>query len=188
VLVAFAGAVKVPFIAVGAVAFFDEPSFRRRLAFAVCAAAAGIGLSAAFGGAAYLIALRTTAALYARANAPAVDVTHVLLGAVALAALALALVGGRLLWGASWSFVALGQVAAPWYFGWGIPYAVLGETQGALYLAALPVAGYVATLLFDETPLSAAVRIALLGILLALSIAGLRSRPRAQPAPARPVG
>jgi hypothetical protein len=188
VLVALAGAIKFPFIAVGTVAFFDEPSLRRRLIFATCAAVAGIGLSAAFGGAAYVAALRRTAELYSQANPPGVDATHALLGAIALAALAVALVGRRLLWGASWSFVALGQVAAPWYFGWGIPYAVLGETQGALYLTSLPVAGYVATLLFDETPLSAAVRIVLIGLLLVLLIAGRRSRPRAQPASVMPVG
>jgi len=187
VLVALAGAVKFPFIAVGAAMFFEEPALRRRLAYATCAAAGGIALSAGFGGFAYLAALRRTAELYAQANAPGVDLVHALLAAIAFGALALALVGRRLLWGASWSFVALGQVAAPWYFGWGIPYALLGDTQGPLYLAALPVTGYVATLLFDETPLSAAVRILLLGLLLALLIAGLRSRPQTQSASAAPT-
>jgi hypothetical protein len=187
-LVALAGAVKFPFIVVGIAIFAEVPVLRTRLAYAACAAAGAIGLSVAFGGRDYLGALRRTAELYAQRNAPAVDLAHALLGAVAFAAVALLLVRCRHLWGASWSFAALGQVAAPWYFGWGIPYAVLHDRYGPPYLAALPATGYIATLLFDETPLSASVRILLVGSLLALQIAGLRPRPRSDSSSAAPAG
>jgi hypothetical protein len=179
-LVALAGATKLPFLLIGAVVFASEPMWRARLAPAAGAAFGGFALSVALGGADYASALSRTAHTYAYPIGALEWNLHLALAAIACAAILAAVVAARFFWGAPWSFVALGQYPIWQYLGWGIPYAVLDETQGLLYLALLPVSGFELSLLFPDPALLAAGRVALLAALLVAFALAFR-RPRTAP-------
>ncbi len=180
-LVALAGAVKLPFLLIGAVAFASAPAWRARLIPAALAACGGVALSLALGGGAYLSALSWTARKYAYPIGALEWSLHLTLAAIACGAIVTAVVAARFSWGAPWSFVALGQYPIWQYLGWGIPYAVLDETQGLLYLALLPVSGFELSLLFPDPALLAAGRVALFAALLVAFALAFRP-PRAAPA------
>ena len=181
VLVALAGAVKLPFLAIGVVVFASAASVRARLVPACVAVVASVALSFAFGGGAYVAAMRLTAEIYAHPLTPFEVDLHVALGAIGLGALAAAIVGARFFWGAPWSFVAFGQYPLGQYLGWGIPYAVLDETQGLLYLVLLPTAGFELSLLYPNAAFMDAGRGALLATLCIFLL--VASRPRRAPPP-----
>jgi len=181
VLVALAGAVKLPFLLIGAVIFASAPTWRARLLPAMGAAFGGVALSVALGGIDYASAMSRTARSYAYPIGALEWNLHVTLAAIACVAVVTAVVAARFFWGAPWSFVALGQYPIWQYLGWGIPYAVLDETQGLLYLALLPVSGFELSLLFPDPALLAAGRVALLAALLVAFALAFR-RPRAAPA------
>jgi hypothetical protein len=180
-LVALAGAVKLPFLLIGAVVFACAPTWRERLLPATVAAFGGVVLSVAFGGGDYASALVLTPRNYAYPIGTLEWNLHLALAAIACGAVVTAVVAARFFWGAPWSFVALGQYPIWQYLGWGIPYAVLDETQGLLYLALLPVSGFELSLLFPDPALLAAGRVALLAALLVAFALAFR-RPRAAPA------
>lgn len=178
--VALAGVVKLPFLLIGAVVFASGPTWRARLFPAAAAAFGGVALSLAFGGGDYIAALARTARTYAYPIGALEWNLHLTVAAIACGAVVAAVVAARFFWGAPWSFVALGQYPIWQYLGWGIPYAVLDETQGLLYLALLPVSGFELSLLFPDPALLAAGRVALLAALLVAFALAFR-RPRAAP-------
>ena len=179
-LVALAGTVKLPFVVLGSVVFALGSTWRARLVPAAVAAALAIAASLAFGGVPYALALHRTVLLYAGTSSALANAAHVVLALIGLGSLAFALAASRFGWGVPWSFVAFGQFATPWYLGWGIPYASTSETRGAVYLAALPISGYLTTLLFDDTTFFDVTRVLLLaGLLFAAIVAVDRRSPAA---------
>jgi hypothetical protein len=151
--VALAGMVKLPFLLMGVLVFASETSVRKRLALATSGVLAGTGLSLLFGGRAYVGAMRDIAMRSAHSISPYLYTFHLALALLALLAVISAIVKRRFFWGASFSFVALGQYPAAQYLGWAIPYALNDETQGALYLISLPLAAYMGSFVFPATPL-----------------------------------
>jgi hypothetical protein len=151
--VALAGLVKLPFLLMGILVFASETSLRKRVVLATTGILAGTGLSLLFGGRDYVDAMRDIAVRSAHSISPYLYSFHLALGILALLALLAALVKRRFFWGASFSFVALGQYPAAQYLGWAIPYALDDETQGALYFISLPLAAYMGSFVFPATPL-----------------------------------
>jgi len=173
VLVALAGAIKLPFLAVGIVVFAGAPNLRTRVLYGSAAVALGLAFSAAFGGIEYVRALQHVVRVTGTRLPLALNVTHATLALLGLAGLAVAVFARRFAWGVPWSFVAFGQYSCWQYLGWGIPYALLDGTQGALYLAALPFAQYEVNLAFDYTPLyltTSALLVISLAVTLVLSL------------------
>jgi hypothetical protein len=186
VLVALAGAIKLPFLAIGVVVFASAPSLRARVVPATIATLCGLALSLVFGGSDYIWAMHRTTELYAHEVNRYEWVSHALLGAIGLGALATVVLVRRCFWGASWSFMAFGQYTAWQYLGWAVPYAILDETRGALYLALLPVTGYEVTLFFGNTALFNASRVALICLPLAALVLSFRRNVHASPPVLRP--
>jgi hypothetical protein len=170
VFVALAGAVKLPFLIIGVVATSHDPQFRTRLWRSTLGVGAGVSLSLALGGIAYVHAMRRIAMIYTHQLPLYVNLLHVALGIVAIGALAAVVISRRYVWGAPWSFVAFAQFTSWQYLGWGIPYAILDKTKGAVYLISLPLAWYVLNWLFLSTPLFDVSRMLLIAVLLTAMI------------------
>jgi hypothetical protein len=186
VCVACAGAVKFPLVVLGLVAFVAVPALRTRIVACTSAVAGCVCISLLFGGRDYAWAVHRTTQIYPQIISPSEWISHVALAAIAVGAVALAVVAGRIFWGASWSFVACGQFTAWQYLGWSIPYAVLDDMQGALYLACLPVTAFEATLIFNRAPFFDPLRTCTFAALLIALVVVLRRRAPARtrtPAP-----
>lgn len=143
--------VKLPFVAIAALAFAREPRVRRRLAYAAASVTAGVIASLAFGGSPYMRALASTAKAYG-SGADVLDGIHVAVAASTVGAIALAITCRRFGWQAAWSFAGFGRALFPWYFGWGLPYAVLAGPTAWIYLASLPLVMNLTTTSFSGVP------------------------------------
>jgi hypothetical protein len=152
ILVAAAGAIKFPLLLSGLVIFWDRPTLIRRLVPAAAAALLGIAVSYVSGGSEYVVALQAVYGLYDHAPPLAERAIHLLLVAVAFAAVALALFRQRFLFGAGWSFVALGQFPLAHYLGWCLPYVLLGEASALPFLVSWPALDQALTLEYPYTP------------------------------------
>ncbi len=147
-----AGGIKLPFLALGALAFARAETFRLRIVGAATIAATGIALSLVFGGSAYADAIRTTSRLYRAALAdPGVDAMHVLLAVCALGAIVLAIIARRYWPSASWSFVALAAAFFGWYVAWGLPYAVLERRWFPVFAISLPALTFLLSTFYSAT-------------------------------------
>ena len=178
--VALAGAIKLPLLGIGLVVLATAPTLRGRLVPCAAAALGGIALTLGLGGRDYVWALRRTAEIYPRAVPPGEWAVHAVLAAIAVAAVAAAVLARRFAWGAPWAFVACGPYTAWQYLGWGIPYALLDDTRGLLYLAAFPLTAFESTLIFNGAPLFDALRaVVLLVLVTLLAITFLRPASRA---------
>jgi hypothetical protein len=178
--VALAGAIKLPLLAIGLVVLATAPTLRGRLVPCAVAALGGLALTFGLGGRDYLWALRRTAEIYPRVVPPGEWAAHAVLAAIAIAAIGAAVLARRFAWGAPWSFVAAAPYTAWQYLGWGIPYALLDETRGQLYLAVFPLTAFESTLIFNGAPLFDAIRAVVLLVLVSLlAIAFLRPASRA---------
>jgi len=150
-LIAAAGAVKFPLLLSGLVIFWDRPTLARRLVPAGAAVLLGMAVSYVSGGSEYLIALKSVYGLYDHAPPLAERSIHLLLVAVAFAAVALALFRQRFLFGAGWSFVSLGQFPLAHYLGWCLPYVLLGEASALPFLVSWPALDQALTLEYPYT-------------------------------------
>jgi len=168
VCVALAGAIKLPLLGIGLVVLATAPTLRARLVPCAAALLGGLALTFCLGGRDYLWALRRTAEIYPRVVPPGEWAAHAVLAAIAVAAVGAAVFARRFAWGAPWSFVACGPFTAWQYLGWGIPYALLDETRGLLYLAAFPLTAFESTLIFNGAPLFDEIRAGALLVLVAL--------------------
>ncbi|MGR4065640.1 MAG: hypothetical protein ACLQPV_09385 [Vulcanimicrobiaceae bacterium] len=119
VLIVAAGMVKVPYVLLGLPVLAAVRDVRVRAAMALGAIASVAALSWATGGAPYLHALTSHVA-----GSPSQDAIHVVAALAALAALVVALMGGRRLRAAVWLMPALGAYVDSWYLMWGFPYAL----------------------------------------------------------------
>ncbi len=149
-----AGGMKLPFLAIGALAFAGTGTRRGRVLGAVAVAAGGLALSAALGGSRYLGAMRATSHAYRFALAePSLNVLHGLLALAALAALALAVIAARFWPSASWSFGGLGVAFFGWYVAWGLPYAALERRWFAPFILSLPALTFFLSTVYFVAPL-----------------------------------
>jgi hypothetical protein len=141
VLVAAAGAAKLPYALIGSLAFATLSTPARRIAPAALAIALGAAASEIFSGGHYVLSAIQVAKLYAYRDA-FTEAVRFAVAAVAVAAVAFALAARRLNRGASWSFMALGTELFPWYAAWGIPYALLEGSWFCVYLLSLPLVAF----------------------------------------------
>jgi len=141
ILVAAAGAAKLPYALIGSLAFVTLPAPARRMLPAALAIGLGVGASELFSGGHYLLSAAHVAKLYAYRDA-LTEAVRFAVAAVAVAAVAVALATRRLNRGASWSFMALGTELFPWYAAWGIPYALLEDSWFCVYLLSLPLVAF----------------------------------------------
>ncbi|MBC5821708.1 MAG: hypothetical protein GIX01_06985 [Candidatus Eremiobacteraeota bacterium] len=151
-LVTAAGCIKLPFLALGAVAFRSRPRCSERIGLMGFAIVIAAGWYAACVGANFLSVMGGASRVYAAADGAALA-AHVAAAAVALVALAGALLLRRFCGGASWSFSALAVTPVPWYLGWGLPYA-LCSGAAVPFLISLPLAADLTSQTFAPTMLT----------------------------------
>lgn len=134
-----AGGIKLPFLAIAALATAGAKRLAVRVSGALLAIAGGIALSAVLGGRDYLLAIRATSRIYrAVVGDPLADGVHAALALAALAAVALAVASRRVWPTAGWTFVALGAAFFGWYVAWGLPYAAYERRWFAVFVLSLP--------------------------------------------------
>ncbi|MBC5809383.1 MAG: hypothetical protein GIW95_00780 [Candidatus Eremiobacteraeota bacterium] len=173
VLVAAAGLVKLPFLAVALVVFAFTGNPRRRLAYAAAAVALCLAASWLIGGAPYLEGLLFSARSREHGVGVLTTLAKLAAAALALAATALALFRQRFSHVAGWLYPALTPLLFPWYFVWTAAYALIGATYALETLLALPLAGVLGDSVFalDDVAMFVA-----LGTLAAALIAWRRRR------------
>ncbi len=177
-LAAAAGLIKLPFILSAMLAFVAEPTLLRRALPAAGSAALALVLSLLLVGPDYEWALRQGYLIYGGAIPIEMRVLQVLVGAVAIFAVALALALRRYFAGASWSFLAFGHFAFPWYLAWGVPYAVLSEPPVLVFFITWPIAKALLTSYDPPSPIVAGLRYGLIVVFaVVLAIALRNSRP-----------
>ena len=118
-LIAAAGLVKIPYVLLGLPVLAAVPDKRARVAMAGATIGAVAVISWLAGGAPYIHALTTHVA-----GSPSQDAIHVIAALAALAAIGVALMGGRRLRAAAWLMPSLGAYIDSWYLMWGFPYAL----------------------------------------------------------------
>jgi hypothetical protein len=139
VLGALAGGVKLPFLAIGALATAGAKRPGLRVGGAALTVTGGVALSALLGGRDYVEAIRTTSRLYGAAlRDPLVNGAHVALALMALGAVVLAITTRRSWPTASWAFVALAASFFGWYLAWGLPYAAYERRWFPVFALSLP--------------------------------------------------
>jgi hypothetical protein len=139
-----AGAMKVPFVAIGALAFVRSGSLARRLGLTAGCVIAGAIISLAFGGGAYSSALGTeVASRHTEGGLWLLRIPgHAIAAAIALTAVCVALFGRRPLWSAALTFPALSGGRFAWYGLWGLPLALQDDLLMTRFLLALPAVGF----------------------------------------------
>jgi len=138
-LVAAAGAVKLPFLAIGIVVFARCRDRRAAIAAAAGAVALAIAISAVFGGHPYFEALLATGTGRV-ARAPDLVVLRILIGLLALCTTAVALLFRRFSGFAAWLYPGLAPLLFPWYLAWTLPYVFAAGAGMLETLLALPIA------------------------------------------------
>jgi hypothetical protein len=172
-LVVGAGATKLPFAIAGLVAFRAIASLKQRVTLAAIGLLGALAATFVASGGMYF---STSARMSARISREAfIVLTHDLAIALALAAALLALVFGRYLAGASWSFVSLSTTLFPWYVAWCVPYALAEETWLPVFLCTLPVATFLLSSVYALTPLTLLLYLLALGAPLVLVLRARRS-------------
>lgn len=138
-LVAGAGLVKLPFLALGALVFARGGSVRERIVLIGGATLSCAAVSLVLGGTAYPLGLLTHAAR----ERPQIgwELVRVAFTLVALAAIVVRFRGASIP-GAIWTFPMLSSNLYPWYLSWGLPYGVTGTRALVPWLCALPFAAF----------------------------------------------
>lgn len=138
-LIAFAGLVKLPFLALSVVIFTGSRAFERRLLYVGLAVIVVVAASLLGGGTMYLKNLAFHAG-----NAGSHEWRGVLLGriiaALAVVVLGVAFVRGKVFRAGSWTLFMMTGVVYQWYLTWGLPYAVRATAIMGEFLIGLPVA------------------------------------------------
>ncbi|MBD5657688.1 MAG: hypothetical protein IAI50_21305 [Candidatus Eremiobacteraeota bacterium] len=173
-----AGAVKLPFLAIAALAFTTIASRRVRVACIAALVVAGIAVYAAFGGRGFVLAVQTTSRLYGEALAdPLTNIIHGALVITAVGFIAAAVFNDRYVPTAAWSFGALAATFFGWYVPWGTPYAVVERRWFLPFMISLPGLSYVLSTTYAVTLVQTSVLIAF--IVLAPIAPYVSSRKRA---------
>ncbi|HMD01683.1 MAG TPA: hypothetical protein VKG44_01840 [Candidatus Baltobacteraceae bacterium] len=155
VLVAAAGAIKLPFALLGSLAFATLAGRRQRLLSAALALLLATGVTLLFSGGRYFVAAARVMQIYVFGDAFSAG-ARVAAAAVALLAFGAALWARRFNRGASWSFLAFGTELFPWYVAWGIPYAYLEASWFGVYLLSAPLVAFNLTTVYGPTTVTRA--------------------------------
>jgi hypothetical protein len=131
-LVAAAGLLKLPYALLGLPILAGVRSIRLRIAGSVAMLAGVLAVSWFALGANYFVTLSS----YGSQNAS--FVVRELADAIAVALLLVAAAGGRRLRSGVWIFPTLGAVVFPWYFVWGLPYALARRRVLSYFLVCFP--------------------------------------------------
>lgn len=163
VLVAAAGAVKLPFLALGVVVFARTPKLEWRLAYAAAAVALTLGVSYLFGGTPYFDSLMATGR--SRLGWP-LEITLLKAGvaAIALAATAAAVFARRFTVFAAWFYPGLAPLLFPWYLAWTLPYVCAAGAGLLETLLILPLASTFADTIYALDPISLAVAVGVIAL------------------------
>jgi hypothetical protein len=136
-IITLAGLFKLPFLAVGAVAFDQRRSPELRIAPVVLSVAAALLLSYWWGGPAYFMGL----AWYRHVLAGSGDGVVILLTLGAFVAIGFALARRAYAGIAAFAFPGLATAAIrSWYLLWGLPYGIREKRHLAPFLILLPIA------------------------------------------------
>lgn len=176
ILVAAAGAVKLPFVVLGLVVFGRAETRRATVICALLSLALAVGISA-LAGRPYLDALLSTAQ-GRHVWDPASTAGRIVVVVVAFAALGMALARKRWIGFAGWLFPGFAPVLFPWYLVWSLPYVVAVGDGIVETLIALPL---VATLADPIYALDAVSLLAASGAVVYVIVATLRRRPAVAP-------
>jgi hypothetical protein len=138
-LIAVAGAVKLPYVVLGLPILASIAPASRRYLGCAAAVVAALGVSWFGGGAPYWHVLTRHAFI-----SPLQNALHVVPVVCALAAIAVAVAGGRRLISAVWLLPTLGAFGLPlifpWYLIWGLPYALARHRILGALLVGFPFA------------------------------------------------
>jgi hypothetical protein len=159
IFVAAAGAVKVPFLVLGIVIFARHRDRRMGIVAAAASVALAVGVSAAYGGHAYLDGLLATG----RGRVvwgPEVAVAKAAVALLALGATVAALVFRRFVGFAAWFYPGLAPLLFPWYLAWTIPYACAAGSGFLETLLVLPIAATMADTIYGLDLFGLAVAVA----------------------------
>jgi len=159
IFVAAAGAVKVPFLVLGIVIFARHRDRRMGIVAAAASVALAVGVSAAYGGHAYLDGLLATG----RGRVvwgPEVAVAKAAVALLALGATVAALVFRRFVGFAAWFYPGLAPLLFPWYLAWTIPYACAAGSGLLETLLVLPIAATMADTIYGLDLFGLAVAVA----------------------------
>jgi hypothetical protein len=139
-----AGAMKVPFVAIGALAFLGTGPAARRVTLAALSATVGVIIALAFGGGPYSSALGTeVASRHAESGLWLLRIPgHLLAATIALAAICVSLLGRRAPWSAALTAPALAGGRFAWYGLWCLPFALEDEAAMTRLLLCLPAVGF----------------------------------------------
>lgn len=172
-----AGSIKIPFAVIGGIALVPLSGAVRRVALWCVAIALAVAVSYIARGHGYAHDVAKFAVAKSESNWAAGWVLMVPVVVVALSTMLAVRKGAG---GIALLFDQAGPIAAPWYFYWGLPYA-LACGAGEPYLIALPFLGA----LRDETfGLSIVAKMLTLVVLSAFLVDRLPARRRASPAAA----
>jgi hypothetical protein len=142
-LVIAAALFKIPFAAIGSLAFVRLTPPFRRFGIAALTVVVSFGLSYAIGGPNYF----ATLAFHSRIMAAGADRLEFVLAIAALLAIAFALVRQRFHWALSFTMPALAvEILQPWYVAWSLPYALVESEHLSTFLVLAPFA----TLLMED--------------------------------------
>jgi hypothetical protein len=174
---AAAGAAKLPFALVAALAFSRLEQRAQRISFALAAGTLAAAATLLGSRGAYLGALGPN--LYYQAiHEPLGRFAHALAILAACFAAAAAIVSRRFFVTASWSFLSFGPIVLPWYAAWGLPYAILEGSFLPVYLFTLPVVAFDLSTGFGLTPFSRALYALIVVSPVLLLIAAMRGKLR----------
>jgi hypothetical protein len=174
---AAAGAAKLPFALVAALAFSRLNGGSQRVLYALAAGLLAIGATVLGSHGDYFWAVRHE--LYYQAiHEPVGRLAHDAAIAAACFAAAAAIVFRRFYVTASWSFLSFGAVVLPWYAAWGLPYAILEGSFLPIYLFTLPLVTFDLSTGFGLTPFSRALYALVVVSPILLLLAAMRGRLR----------
>lgn len=162
-LVALAGAVKLPFLLLGAVVFARVPKFPVRLAYAAGAVALALGISYVFGGTPYLDALTSTGRARAIWSLD-ISILRTAFVLLAVAATAAAVLARRFFAFAGWLCPGLAPLLFPWYLAWTIPYVCAAGAGLLETLLALPIAATLADTIYELDDVSVGIALGTIGL------------------------
>lgn len=150
-LVAIAGSMKLPYLAISVLAFAQEESTVKRIAKATVSCILGICITIAVtGGTQYLEALKYSSGIFKNNLPLALNMFHYAIVALCLASLVAAIIWKAKWKGAPWLFVSLSFVMFPWYMAWGLPYAIYDRRWIAAYLCTMPIANLIIPNVYTE--------------------------------------
>jgi len=180
-LVCAAGAIKLPFILIGALAFTAEQTPVRRIVFWLTSAGTAVTVCFLAGGPWYAWALKRAYAIYAQVYKqqplPIDIILHAVLASIAVGTLVLALAQQRFISGAAWSMPALAPYIPASYIAWSFPYALLAQEANLPFFILLPTTVYILNTDYTITPYFILLRAVLIAGLTVGIVFALLRRP-----------